>query len=64
MNKFIIGSRSDKARFSRKAENPSAVNMLFGEFWTVPTFVGTGVNIKNGTGAGVQSEEGTGMDTP
>lgn len=59
-----MGSRSGKARFPRKAENPSAVNVLFGEFWRVPTFVGTGVNAKNGTGAGVQSEEGTGVDAP
>lgn len=64
MNKFIMGSHSGKALFPRMAENPRAVNMLLGEFWTVPTLVGTGVNAKNGTGAGVQSEEGTGTDAP
>lgn len=61
-----MGSRSSKARFPRKAENPSAMNMLFGEFWRVPTSVGTGVNDKNGTGAGfgVKRGQGTGMDAP
>lgn len=48
MNKFIWSCGS-QALSPRNADNRSAVNTLQ-EFGMVPTFVGTAVNAKNGTG--------------